>query len=340
MKAMAITEFGKDLELLTFEDPIPGPGEVIVDVLACGICQTDLKIVAGTHPSSKKVKLPFVPGHEIVGRVAVIGEGVEGLAIGDQVIVYFYVGCGCCKYCQEERVPLCTGFRTGKAFTLGFSRFGGYGEKVKVPATNLIRISDSVPPEEAAIIPDAISTAVHAVVNRADVQEGDRVMIFGAGGVGLHAMQIAKICRAHVMVADVDEGKLSLATELGADEVFLCGQDDPGKLNFNKLIETSGVLSSNMWAMDYLEPGGCAVIVGNKIGAVLQPKVMDITSKELEIKGSRASSIKDVQIAADMVERGLIKAIVGTKYRFEDVNQALQDLKAGKINGRGVLVRE
>lgn len=339
MKAMAIKEFKERLEKMEFPDPHAGDGEVVLDVTACGICQTDLKIVAGIHPSSKRVHPPFVPGHEVVGKVSEIGPGVEGWELGDSAIVYFLVGCGECKFCKEGRTPLCTGFRKNKAFSIGFTKYGGYGEKVVVPATNLIRISENLSLAEAAIIPDAISTAVHAIINRAEVTKGDRVLIFGAGGIGLHALQIAKICGGYVIVADIDPEKLNLAKELGADETFEVGKDDPETIMANKIVETSGVFADNLWVVDRLENGGTIVVVGNKVGAVLGMKIMDLTSRELTVKGSRASSYKDVVTAVDMVERGLIKAIVGTTYSFGQVNEALDDLKKGRINGRGVLVR-
>ena len=339
MKAMALTEFGKDLVELELEDPTPADDEVILDVTACGICQTDLKIVAGVHSSSKRVRLPFVPGHEITGIVSSIGRNVKGWNVGDHAVVYFYLTCGTCKFCQAGRTQLCSGFKNGSAFTIGFTRNGGYGEKVRVPARNLVKISPEVPAQEAAVIPDALSTAVHAVVDTGDVRIGERVLIFGAGGVGLHALQIARLCGAHTIVADISEEKLQLAKQLGAHETLLTNSDDVSGLRVDKIIETSGVLADNMWLMGVLEAGGTLAVVGNKVGANLSTGVMQLTANEHIIKGSRASGIGHVRTAVDLVERGLVKPIVGTMYAFTQVNEALADLKSGKINGRGVMCK-
>lgn len=340
MKAMALLEFKKRLEEIELEDPTPADDEVILDVTACGLCQTDLKITAGIHPSSKRVQLPFVPGHEIAGTVAEVGRDVKGWQVGDAAVVYFYLTCGACKFCRAGKTQLCLGFKNNSAFTLGFTRNGGFGEKVKVPARNLVKISPQVSPPEAAIIPDAIATAVHAVVDTGDVRLGERVLVFGAGGVGLHALQVVRLCGAHTIVADVDPEKLRLAKQLGAHETLLIGKDDVSALQVDKIIETSGVLADNMWLLDALEIGGTLVVVGNKVGASLTAGTMPLTAKEHIIKGSRASNINNVKTAVDLVERGLLKPVIGTVYPFSQVNEALEDLRSGKINGRGVLCRD
>ena len=340
MKAMALIEFDKELQEIELPDPVPGENDVILDVAACGVCQTDLKIVAGTHPSSRQIKLPHVPGHEIAGVVSAVGRNVKGWNLGDRAIVYLTAGCGTCKFCRKGRDQLCLGFRDGSASSFGFTRNGGFGEKVKVPVRNLVRYSDKISDEAASIIPDALATAVHAVMNRGTVCPGERVLIFGAGGVGLHTLQAAHLCGAYTIIADIDEDKLKLARQYGADQTVLVGKDDFSRLKVDKIFETSGVLSKNMWLMDALEIGGTLIIVGYRPDAVLQAGITEIVAREYEIKGSRGCTYTDLVTSVELVERGLITPLVGTKYSFRQVNQALADLKAGKISGRGVLSRE
>jgi len=336
MKAMAKVEFGKDLVEIELEDPIPADDEVILDVTACGVCQTDLKVAAGIHPTSSHVKLPHIPGHEITGIVSQIGRNVEGWKPGDSAVVYHYVGCGSCRYCRAGRTALCP---SPKA-CIGFTCNGGFAEKVKLPASNLVRISSKIPAKEACIIPDALATAVHAVVDRGNVSVGERVMIIGAGGVGLHALQVARICGAYTIVADIDEKKLELARQYGADETQLSYKEKMPPIKVDKIIEVSGALAENMWLVDTLENGGTLVTVGYRVDAAMKLSVLNLVSCEWIIKGSRACGYANVAAAVDMVERGLVRPVVSATYPFIQVNEVLAQLKAGKIDGRAVLCRD
>ena len=336
MKAMALVEIGKPLEEIELDDPIPADNEVILEVTACGVCQTDLKIISGVHPTIKRLKkLPHVMGHEIAGVVRETGSNVKDWQIGDRAVVSFYIGCGTCKFCHTGRTPLCTNLQD----SIGFTCNGGFAEKVKVPANNLVRISSKIPDEEAAIIPDAIGTAVHAVIDRGEVRVGERVLILGAGGVGLHALQVIRMCGAYTIVADIDNRKLELAKQFGADETVFANKENAALIKVDKIFETSGALCDNMWLLDCLERGGTIITVGYRVDATMKIDVMSLVSNEYVIKGSRACAITSVQAAVDMVERGLLKPIVSVRYPFSQANEALADLAAGKIDGRAVLCR-
>lgn len=333
MRAMALTEFGKQLEAIVIEDPVPIDGEVILDVKACGVCQTDLKVAAGIHPTSRQASLPLVPGHEIVGVVKEIGRNVKDWQPGDRAVVYFYIGCGLCRFCHTGQEPLCINLK----HTIGFTLNGGFAEKVKVPARNLVKISRDVPDQEAAIIPDAVATAVHAVVDRAEVKVGERVLVIGAGGVGIHVLQVAHLCGAYTVVVDVDEHKLALARQLGADETHVVNDKMVIGTRVNKIVETSGALPDNEELSEALEKGGTIVVVGYKVGKLMALGIMELVSEEYVIKGSRASSFTNLTVAVDLVEKGLIKPVVGAMYSFSEINDVLAQLEAGEISGRAVL---
>jgi len=215
MKAMVIRAFGEKLEMMTVSDPAPGNGEIVLAVKACGVCRTDLKVWHGQLPRVKKHGVPLIPGHEIVGVVESMGPDVTGWKIGERAVVYFYIGCGQCPACRVGRSALCHQLRN----QIGVTCDGGYAEKVRVPAANLVRIADHVSDAEASIIPDAIGTSHHVVVDRAQVRPGERVLVTGAGGVGLHIIQLVHLSGAYTVAADIDETRLAMAEEYGADEV-------------------------------------------------------------------------------------------------------------------------
>jgi D-arabinose 1-dehydrogenase-like Zn-dependent alcohol dehydrogenase len=336
MKAMAIPAFGERLVPIDIPDPEPANGEVTLAVKACGVCRTDLKVWHGQLPQVRRAPLPLVPGHEIVGVVDSMGPDVSGWKVGDRAVVYFYVGCGQCPPCRVGRPTLCYNLRN----QIGFTCNGGYAQKVRVPAGNLVRISDRVPDSEAAIIPDAVGTAVHAVLDKAEVQPGDRVLVTGAGGVGLHIIQLVHLSGGFTVVADVDRSKLVMAEELGADEIHLITGLDalPGSIRVNKAIEASGALRDCGHITRVLEPAGRLVIVGYTVGEALKTGALDLVSNEFDVRGSRASNPCNVVTAVQLVEQGKIRPIIDCVFPLGEANEVLSKLSAGELKARAVLV--
>lgn len=336
MKAMALTAFGEKLEMRTFPDPVPGSGEVVLSVRACGVCRTDLKVLHGLLPQVRATPLPLVPGHEIVGVVEAVGPDCGHWKIGDRAVVYFYVGCGSCHPCRVGRVPLCHNIQ----YQIGFSANGGYAEKVKVPARNLVRISDRVSDAEASIIPDAVATAVHAVRDAAEVRAGERVLVTGAGGIGLHVIQMVHLSGAHTVVADVDKSKLAMAEEAGADEVHLITGLDaiPPSIRVDKVIEASGALRDCGHVAKVLDSGGRIVLVGYTVGEKIVMGSLEIVASEFEIRGVRASNPVNVATAVELVERGQIRPIVDQVFALSEANEVLAKLSGGELRARGVLI--
>ena len=186
MKSMVLEEFGAPLVLRDREAPVVGAGEVVLKVRACGVCQTDLKIISGKHPGARNV--PLIPGHEVAGEIVEVGKGVDRGLIGKHAVVYNYLICGECEFCRAGRENLCTNIRG----TVGFSRDGGFAEYISLPSQNCLLIDSHVAFEKAAIMTDAVVTPYHALVSKAKTKAGDTVAIMGVGGLGVHAVQIAK----------------------------------------------------------------------------------------------------------------------------------------------------
>jgi len=183
MKAARFYEVVKPLKIEDVEVPKIGPKEGLVKVRACGLCHTDLHFLEGVL---KPGKTPIILGHEVAGEVVDLGEEVRGLQRGDRVIIYLYFTCGGCYYCQTGRESLCTNL----SGHLGFTVDGGYAEYVKAPARNLFKIPNGLSFDESAVLVDAVATPFHAVKGVAQVRLGETVVVYGAGGLGIYAVQI------------------------------------------------------------------------------------------------------------------------------------------------------
>jgi D-arabinose 1-dehydrogenase-like Zn-dependent alcohol dehydrogenase len=219
---MVLDRFGGPMTWRDVPDPKPGPREVLVGVRANALCATDLKISDGAVSS---VTLPHILGHEAAGEVVEIGEGVEGLEPGTHVTVYPTLGCGVCEACRTGRENLCQ-----RAPRTGFERDGGLSEYLLIPDRNAVRIDRAVPLEEAAILPDAVATAYHALVHRAKVRVGETVVVVGVGGLGIHAVQVARLIGARVIAADLAPEKLQAAEKFGAEVVNSGREELPARV--------------------------------------------------------------------------------------------------------------
>ena len=211
MKAVQLVEIGKPLEAREIPRPVPAAGEILVKVLAAGICHSDAHYRAGT---SGVGFLPITLGHEIAGVVEETGPGVQGVSKGDRVAVHYLFTCGQCEYCVAGLEQFCV---SGKM--VGKHANGGYAEYVIAPARNAIPIADSVSSPAAAIMMCSTATAFHAL-NKARISAGDTVAIFGAGGLGASAIQLAHACGAtEVFAIDIDPDKLKAADQYGATPI-------------------------------------------------------------------------------------------------------------------------
>jgi 2-desacetyl-2-hydroxyethyl bacteriochlorophyllide A dehydrogenase len=339
MKAMVLEEFGSRLRLADRPMPCAAAGEALVRVRACGVCGTDLKIVRGELPSSV-IRLPHVPGHECAGEVVEVGEGVTDVGPGDAVVLYFYGACGECRFCRDGRENVCP-----RVKRFGFELPGGYAEYLRVPAGQLCAVR-GIPFRQAAILPDAVATAYHAVKARGRVGHGARVLVVGGGGIGVHACQIARILGAQVIVAERQPEKLRRLEKLLADVVTLnASEQAPGDFledwtrgeGVDVVVETVSSSETLRWSAPSLGPGGRLVLVGYDPKRPVELDALEMHYRELDVLGTRVSTRPELEQVIRLVEQGPLKAVVDRAYPLEQANEALEAVAEGKLFGRAVL---
>lgn len=271
-----------ELALVDLPVPDPGPGEVRLRVKACGICGSDLH---GMDGSSGRRIPPLVMGHEASGTVDTVGEGVSGWKAGDRVTFDSTVWCGECGYCREGRVNLCDSRQVVGVSCAEFRRDGAFAEYVTIPQRILHRLPDALSFEEAAFA-EPVGVALHAVRRAGDVS-GTTVLVVGAGLIGLLIVQALKRAGAGKVIAvDLDEGRLKLARELGADETYPGGGTPPG-LEVDLAMEVVGAAPTVDFAIRSVRKGGRVVLVGNLSPSVPLPLQIVVT-RELDVLGSCA----------------------------------------------------
>lgn len=340
MRAMVLREFGAPLAKEEVAIPQIGPWDVLLKVKACGLCGTDLKIKAGKLPIAQK--LPLIMGHEVAGDVVEVGSEVKDVERGQRAAVKIYVTCGKCQHCRTGRETICFNL-IGQ---IGFNIDGGYAEFARIPAENICRVPDGVSYEEAAIMADAVATPFHALRERAKLRLGDTVAIVGAGGgVGLNAVQIAKLCGARVIAIDVADESLSLARDLGADETVNARErgfdGEVKKLTDGRgaevVLELVASADTMPLSLNSVRRGGKLVFVGYSPGVPLMVQPLLMVLDELEIIGARATTKQEMAEAMNIVARSKLKPIITREYPLEEAETAHRDLEEGKIVGRAVL---
>lgn len=338
MKAAVLHEGGK----LSIEDiPVPkiSDGQVLIKVAACGVCHTDLHYIEHGVPTFKKP--PVVLGHEASGTVAEVGEGVTGLATGQRVLIPAVLTCGKCTACRLGRENICSNMTM-----LGNHFDGAYAEYVAVPAKDVLHLPESIPLAEASIIADAVSTPYHAVKNRARVRAGDRVVIFGCGGVGINAVQLSVAAGASVIAVDISEKKLEWARDFGATNTINASQVERVDKEVKKLtdggadiaIEVIGNPRTIETAFDCVRVGGRLCVVGythEKI-SIVAGKIM---FKELEVVGSLGCRPVDYVPLIRMVEEGKIdiKRLVTHRFSLDKLQDAFDVMKEG-VSLRSIVI--
>ena len=347
------------VEELTVDSP--KRGEVMVKLAACGVCHSDLSAITGTIP----LPLPLVLGHEGAGVVEEVGEGVSEFAQGDHVVFSFIYMCGKCRFCVSGRPVLCV--EQGKALTTPlegtsrirdakgqslniFSGCGAMAEYATVSAENLIKIDAKIPLECAALVGCAVTTGVGAVFNTAKVEPGSTVAVFGCGGVGLSAIQGARIAGAEKIIAiDTLESKLAMAKQFGATDVLM-GKEDPVKAlkkmtgggpDYAFECVGSGELAATAYRA--IRRGGLAVVVGvAKPTDSTSVRTMTLPFEEKTLTGSYfGSCVPRVDfprmLALYLAGRLKLDELITRRYAIDEAPQAFADLQAGK-NARGVIM--
>jgi 2-desacetyl-2-hydroxyethyl bacteriochlorophyllide A dehydrogenase len=328
MKAMAVVDYNGPLRPVNIPLPERGPGDVIVRVRYCGVCGSDVKIAHGQMGFSAELPLPHVAGHEIVGVVAEAGSDAP-IQPGTRVVVYDYETCGSCPSCRAGCETTCTSLRR----RIGFTDTGGFAEGIVVPWQLAVPLPDAIDDRSASALACAIATAFRAVATRGQVAAGERVLVSGAGGVGIHAAQIAHARGAHVVAFDPSAAARRMAGSLGFETT------DPGAnrraaAKFDAVIETSGAPAAISRLVPLLNPGGRIVLVGYSPGQPSETDAESLVLAETAILGSRFATRDDLHAAVGLLAIGAIRSVVTEEYAFADANRALDAVQAGRAVGR------
>jgi 2-desacetyl-2-hydroxyethyl bacteriochlorophyllide A dehydrogenase len=342
MKAFVLREYNREMSLEEVKDPALGPLEVMLRVKGCGICGTDLKIISGKIPPPI-ITLPHTPGHEIAGEVAAVGSGVIDVKIGQRGIAYFYIGCKDCEMCRTGRENVCFSIQR-----LGFELPGGFAEWVKLPAYNFCPFDERMPFTEMAVLPDAVATPYHALRTLAEGKTGQDILVMGVGGIGIHAVQIAKLMGARVFAVDRRSDPLKLALEVGADVTIDAALPDSQKNIFDMthgkgvdvIIENVGSNQSLQWSLPALKRRGRLVLVGYDPSNPYPLNAMEMHYNEWIICGSRASTKQELIEVIDLVQKGKIKPMVSKLFPWREANKAIKEIQKGTGVGRTVLTFE
>jgi propanol-preferring alcohol dehydrogenase len=347
MKAMVLSEFGAPLRLQTVPVPKIGPNDVLLRVRATGV---GLTVVIMTAVPGRVTSYPRIPGHEVAGEVAETGSEVSHVKVGDRVTCHFYLTCRVCRFCRSGRETLCT----ASPGTVGMACDGAYAEYMAIPAANVTPIPAGVSDVDAAVAADAIATPYHACRAEARVGPGDTVLIVGAGGgVGIHGVQMAKLCGGWVIGADVTDDKLAAAQTYGADAVVDARRGDLGA-QVRQLTGGRGVDA----AIDFvasretlegsvasLARGGRLVIIGSRPKAVFGVEAHFTVDPGrmlydmLEIHGSRYVSLAELQQTLELLRQKRVRAIVSRTFPLEGAEEAHELLRKNALVGRAALLQ-
>ncbi len=323
-------------ELRAVSIPEPAPGQVRVRIEACGMCRTELHLRDGLLDLGRR---DFAVGHEIAGTIEKLGEGVDGSRLGQRVVVYYYVGCGACRYCRTGDEQLCP----QPVSQPGFTSDGGYAEYMVVRATNCVPVPGHVPLDLAAPMGCAGSTAVHAG-KMADIRPGEWVVVHGAGGVGLAILQYAHAAGARTIAIGMGAEKLALAQELGATEVFdVATQEDAAGFvaavtgeGADVVFELVGTSASMRLSTAMLRRRGRLVLVGYT-GESFTVHPVELIVRELQVLASVGSTLQDLYDVVDLVAQGAIRPIVDYTLPLERFAEGLAAVEKGTLKGRVVL---
>ncbi|MGO1400427.1 MAG: alcohol dehydrogenase AdhP [Moraxellaceae bacterium] len=334
MKAAVLHEFNQPLQIEEVDIPTPGAGEIVVKMQASGVCHTDLHAVEGDWPV--KPSPPFIPGHEGVGLVTAVGDGVTHVKEGDRVgVPWLYSACGYCTHCLGGWETLCE-----RQQNAGYSVNGSFSEYVLANANYVGIIPESVDSIEIAPVLCA-GVTVYKGLKMTEAKPGDWVVISGIGGLGHMAVQYAIAMGLNVAAVDIDDEKLEFAKKLGAKITVNAKNTDPGEYLKQEIDGAHGVLvtavSSTAFdqAISMVRRGGTVVFNGLPTGD-FPVSIFDTVLNGITIRGSIVGTRLDLQESLDMAAAGKVKATVAAE-PLENINDIFDRMRAGKIEGRIVI---
>ncbi len=347
MLSYQVETFGKPLAQALRETPLPQGSEVIVKVGSCGVCHSDVHLHDGYFElgegnkldMSRPMQLPRTLGHEIAGTVVAVGPDALGAKVGDRRVVFPWIGCNACPVCASGNEQLC-----GSPRALGIHRDGGFADHVLVPHPRYLLEFDPLPEEQACTYACSGLTAYGALKKVAPLVPSDTLLIIGAGGVGLSGIRLARhMFGGAIVVAEIDKGKWDIAREAGASDIIDPSADGAGKALMKATsggvaaaIDFVGAASSFAFGFGALRRGGKLVCVGLFGGSTPILPVM-VAMKSVTITGSYVGTLQDMHELMAIARSGKLPALPMTTQPLASADQALADLKAGRIRGRAIL---
>jgi alcohol dehydrogenase, propanol-preferring len=336
MRAGVVHAFGAPLRIEEVPIPAPGPGEVLIKVIATGVCHTDLHAANGDWPG--RPLLPFVPGHEGAGIIAACGPGVVGLKEGDRAgVAWLHDACGQCEYCMTGWDSLCRA-----QHNTGYSVNGSFAEYVIGAAPYVGRLPDNSDfAEMAPILCAGVTT--YKGIKETEAKPGEWIAISGIGGLGQLAVQYAKAMGLHVAALDVTEEKLALARASGAEVMVNAKAPDAAEQIVKQtgggahgVLVTAVSPTAFAQALKMVRRKGTVSLVGLPPGEFRMP-IFDVVMNRITVRGSIVGGRMDLAEAIALAAHGKVRAEIH-KTKLDNINEVFAALKAGMINGRAVVM--
>src|SRR5271155_752999 len=336
MKAAVLHELKHPLSFDEVAEPKPDANQVLIEVEGCGVCHSDLHVADGDWPQIVPItKMPLILGHEIAGRVVEKGISVNNLELGDRVgVPWVHWTCGECEFCREGSENLCS-----KQAITGVSVDGGYAEFVKAPASHALKIPDGLSCIEAAPLFCA-GVTVYRALKRAKIKPGERLAVFGIGGLGHLAVQIGQGLGAIVTAIDVNDEKLTHAKELGASVTLNSAASNVVKEirrvgGVHAALVASAARAAYDTAFRCVRPTGSLLVVGLPSEPICFPAIQ-MAALEVRIQASSVGTRDDIRELLSMAAAGKIRSQITTR-PLADANEVLAELREGRVSGRIVL---
>jgi len=336
----AVLHGPKVLSIEEVDVPKPGPGEVLIEVSANGLCHTDVTYYTAQIPEKMRI-YPLILGHEAAGKVVALGDGVKNLKEGDNVLLPPVYGCGGCDYCAAGLDNLCR-----KSIMLGGTRNGAYAQYIAIPAAFAFKMSPKVDLDRACTAADAVSTVFYALKERVQMRPGDSVAVFGAGGLGLAALNVAGALGAAKLYAiDIRDESLEAAKKLGVETINSSGKEQIFKElkamsndGIRIAMDCVGLGSTIEEAFNTVCRGGEVGVIGFTLDKVTL-RAGNFMGLQKRIGGSWGCPTRLFPEVVKLLESGGIRfdVLVSKHYELKDVEQAFKDLEEGKIVGRAVI---
>lgn len=340
MKAVQVVGYHDKLQLTDIPDPqVTGPLDVIVKIGGAGVCRTDLHILEGQWAEKSQVTLPYTIGHENAGWVHAVGDAVTNVAVGDTVILHPLITCGLCRACRDGDDVHCE-----NSDFPGIDTDGGYAEYLKTTARSVVRIDDSLQPSDVAALADAGLTAYHAAAKVARMtRPGDTCVVIGAGGLGHIGIQVLDaISGVTIVVVDRNPAAVDLAVDVGAHHGIVADGT-----HVQQILEMTGGHGAEA-VLDFVGEGGATAegvamlrragnyfVVG--YGENIDVPTIDVISTEINFIGNLVGSYNDLTELMTLAAQGKV-TLHTTKYALDDYQQAIDDLDAGRVRGRAILI--